>query len=177
MFLTAEVTRFFEAWKKLRAGDAIPHYRALFEALAPDLIPGMMLFEQAPDERYIVRFMGTMLVALWGEDLTGKDRFASMPAKVAKSAQSNLRAILGFPCGGISVQPYGTKMQVETEFVLLPVGNDPGKPSRVVAFAQDLRGASSKAGPEEPPEILYEPRWIDLGFGVPDRRPVAIFRR
>jgi len=176
MFLTAEVRRFFEAWQGLRAGEAIPHYRALFEALAPELIPGMMLFEQASEERYIVRFMGTMLVDMWGEDLTGRDRFASMPAKVAKSAQNNLHSILSFPCGGASVQPYGVKMQVETEFVLLPAANDPGKPQRVVAFAQDLRGASPPTGLQEPPGILHEARWLDLGFGVPRRPPTAIFR-
>ena len=67
MFLTIGVKRFFEAWQGLRAGEAFPHYRELFDALPPDLIPGMMLLEESPGGRYTVRFMGTALVDFWGE--------------------------------------------------------------------------------------------------------------
>jgi hypothetical protein len=177
MFLTAEVERFFAAWQGLRVEESIPHYRALFDALAPDLIPGMMLLEEAADARYIVRFMGTTLVDLWGADLTGQDRFAALPPKAAATAVQHIGEILGHPCGATAVQPYGARAQAEAEVLLLPVGNDDGKPRRLVGFARTLRDAQPAAGLGEPPSTLYEERWLDLGFGTPKRRPAPVFRR
>jgi hypothetical protein len=180
MFLTSEVKRFFEAWQALRAGETVPHYRVLFEALAPDLIPGMMLLEESAGERYIVRFMGTALVEFWGGDLTGQDRFAAMPPKAAATAERNLHELLAVPCGATAVQPYGAQLQHEAEIIVLPVGNDPGKPRRLACFAQDVKNplnGGPAGGPRNTAAVRYQQTWVDLGFGLPARPPAPVFRR
>jgi hypothetical protein len=132
----------------------------------------MMVFEQAPEDRYIVRFMGTALVDLWGEDLTGKDRFASLPPKSVPSATRNLREILGTPCGLTGQHAYGprTGMMHEVESLLLPAENDPGRPRRVVGFGQAIQ-ALPLEGLYESHTGLHTQSWVDLGFGVPRRKP------
>src|SRR5437868_8160369 len=107
MFLTLEVKRFFEAWQSLRVRKAIPHYRALFDSMPADLIPGMMLFEDAPGAEVVVRFMGTGLVDLLGVDLTGEARFSRMTPKGARNASRNIAQVLGVPCGVRFVGAYG----------------------------------------------------------------------
>jgi hypothetical protein len=176
MFATVDVKRFFGAWQALRTDGGIPHYRAVFDAMPPDLIPGMILYEQAPDSRYIVRFMGTALVDLWGEDLTGKDRLAALPAKAAAAAMRNLREIMGTPCGLNAVHAYGATAGAihEVEVILLPVGNDPDKPRRVVGFGQAVQPVPP-GGLGEIQAALHTQSWVDIGFGAPRRKPAAVF--
>jgi hypothetical protein len=176
MFLTAEVKRFFEAWQSLRANDGIPHYRLLFDALAPEFIPAMMVLEESEDNRYIVRFMGTTLVDLRGEDLTGKDRLSDLSRKTAAAAALNLRDMLATPCGATALQAYGPNARYQVESLLLPALNDPGRPRRVVGFGQVIQPAEP-GGLAEAQPLLADERWVDIGFGVPGRRPRPVFSR
>lgn len=169
MFLTADVKRFFAAWQALRTRGGIPHYRALFEGLPPELIPQVLLFELTSSGGYVVRFMGTTLVDLLGEDLTGKERLSQLPRRTAVAAARDLGDILKTPCGLIGTWP---ARPCEVEAVVLPAANDKDKLPRVVAFGKELAPADFEGLAEAPAE-LHERRWTDIGFGVPKRRPAS----
>jgi hypothetical protein len=171
MFHTAGAKAFFAAWNALRTDKSIPHYRTVFQGLSSDLIPNLMILEEGANDSYIVRFMGTRFVELWGEDITGQDRTALMKPKVAAGGRSNMRSVLEQPCGlrnlGIYAMP--SRSDLEIESVLLPAANDPGKPRRVLTFGQDVQ-LGLVVSKDQNQEIA-EREWVDIGFGVPARRP------
>ena len=74
MFKTAGAKAFFPAWEALRQNKSIPHYRTIFERLASDLIPQLLILEENADN-YIVRFMGTQFAEMLGADFTGQYYF------------------------------------------------------------------------------------------------------
>jgi hypothetical protein len=171
MFHTAGAKAFFAAWSALRTDKSIPHYRAVFQGLSTDLIPNLMILEEASDDRYIVRFMGTRFVEMWGQDITGLDRMSLMKPKVAEAGRNNMRSVLEQPCGlrnlGIYAMP--SRNDLEIESVLLPAVNDPGKPRRVLTFGQDVQLGLVVSKDEN--QEISEREWVDLGYGVPARRP------
>jgi hypothetical protein len=171
MFHTAGAKAFFAAWQALRTDKSIPHFRTVFQGLPTELIPQLMILEEASDDRYIVRFMGTQFVELWGQDITGLDRLSLMKPKVAAAGRSNMRTVLEHPCGlrnlGIYAMP--SRSDLEIESVLLPAANDPAKPRRVLTFGQSAQLGLVVAKDQH--QEIAEREWVDLGFGVPAKRP------
>lgn len=162
---------FFAAWEALRTGNAIPHFRAVFESLSSEMIPRLMILEEAGEGRAVVRFMGTRFVELWGEDITGNDRFALMPPRVATAARDNVARVLAQPCGmcNFGVHAMLARADLQIESVLLPALNDTGKPRRVLGFGQEVPARLSGDG--VPLVEVVSREWLDIGFGVPAEPP------
>ena len=182
MFKTDEVARFFAAWQALRTEKAIPHYRAIFQDLPKEMIPQLMILEQAPLQNegageadpgyspgYTVRFMGTRLAGIMNYDFTGEEVRTLFP-KLAQPARRNLAALLTQPCGlstlGVFANMARTDLRIET--AVLPAANDPGRPARVIFFAQGLP-APFPLDDERPDRATR--RWIDIGHGTPAKGP------
>jgi hypothetical protein len=170
MFETEEAKRFFAAWQAMRTGDALPHYRTVFQHLPNDLLPRIMIIEQMTLESYIARFMGTRFAELWHQDLTGQDAFSAASPKVAAAARRNVTHVLTKPCGIVTVGSFSLRVRTELalETVSLPVTNDPGRPARTVTFVQEIIRPLSRS--EDRPDVAQR-QWIDLGFGVPAAKP------
>jgi hypothetical protein len=172
MFETAEAKQFFAAWQALRSGDALPHYRAVFQHLPTDMLPRILIIEQMSPQAYVVRFMGTQTAETWNQDLTGQDAFAAVSPKVAAAGRRNLAQVLSKPCGIVTIGLFTMKNReaLAMENVILPAGNDPGRPARVLGFGQDLKPPFPID--DDRPDMARR-RWIDLGFGVPTAKPAG----
>ncbi len=185
MFKTDEAKRFFAAWQRLRKGGEFPHYRAVFQDLPHEFLPQALIFEQvfapAADggkddakklDLYMVRFMGTRVAEYWNRDITGHDIFALMAPKVAAAGRRNMAAVLGHPCGLITVGVFtiASRDELAIETVIVPVANDPGRPARILGFAQHL---TAPFPVDDDRHDVAERRWLDLGAGIPPRKPAG----
>src|SRR3954466_348899 len=103
MFETEEAKRFFAAWQALRSGGGLPHYRDVFQNLAHDLLPQIVIIEQMSPDLYITRFMGTRFTELFNLDLTGQDAFAAVSPKMAAAGRHNVSQVLAQPCGIVTI--------------------------------------------------------------------------
>src|SRR5690606_26447690 len=140
MFHTPGAKAFFDAWQGLRQGNQIPHYRTVFDRMAPEFISRLMICDVVLPDTFLVRFMGTTVLELWKEEVTGKDMMAMLPAANAGTARKNMAVLLTHPCGmrnlGVFAVSGGTDVKLENVF--LPLGNDPGRPQRLLIFGQEL---------------------------------------
>jgi len=172
MFKTAGAGEFFAAWRKLLTDTSIPHYRTAFEKLPPNIIPFIMVFERATEDNFVIRFMGTACVELWGRDLTGHNGLAVVPPARLVAARRNMQSVLDHPCGvrhvGLFTMPSGR--QIEVENVILPTANDPGRPLRILSFSQEHGPVGYTDTTQSKIEGL-DRGWIDVGFGVPRYSP------
>lgn len=174
MFKTEEAKRFFAAWQALRKGGELPHYRAVFQELPNVFLPQALIFEQILDEdgldRYMVRFMGTRAAEYWNRDITGHDMFGLLSPKIATAGRRNMATVLSHPCGLISVGVFtiASRDELAVESVVVPTANDPGRPPRILGFVQHL---SAPFPVEDDRHDIAERRWLEIGAGVPSRRP------
>ena len=172
MFQTAAAGAFFAAWQALRTDGALPHSHALFQGLPSSLVPRLVILEQAPGDRYVVRFMGTARVDIWGEEVTGRDSLELMSPALAGIARRNLATVLDHPCGlhqiGRYITPAGREAQ--TEHITLPVGTDPGLPRRLMNFSEEISTIAYGAPGGEIQAALRR-EWLDIGSGLPAKPP------
>ena len=175
MFETEEAKQFFAAWQALRTGDELPHFREVFQRLPTELLPHILIVERMAPEEHVVRFMGTRLAELRQRDFTGQDLFVLMSPRVAAAGRRNFAQVLGKPCGlaniGVFSQKGGDVLALEN--IVLPAGNDPGRPARALCFSHNLRPPFPVD--DDRPDAVRR-RWIDLGFGVPAGKPAARVR-
>jgi len=173
MFKTSGAASFLAAWRELCKAEPVPHYRAAFQNLPADIIPRLMILEWAPGDKYIIRFMGTSRVEMWGQDLTGKDALAIMSHNVALAARGNITTMLDHPCGMFYIAQYTTPTgrDIEMENITVPVGNDEGLPRRLLSFA-DETATVAYSDPLGEVRSVSKRTWLDLGAGVPAKPPL-----
>jgi hypothetical protein len=158
-------------WRSRQQGERIPRSEDFFDHVPPRLAPYLILYELV-DHSMIVRFLGTQLVARWGEDLTGRDWLAYNPMLNAANITSNFRLLETQPCGAFAhssfVTTVGRNLKIET--CSLPLAIKPDRPARVISgsFALEAMGFNEQSRGWSPPNQLG---WIDLGFGVPATAP------
>lgn len=171
MFQSAGAAAFFAAWKGLCLNTPIPHYREVFQSLSTEMIPRLIILEEAGDQ-HIIRFMGTLRTEVWGKDLTGTNALALMKPGVALAARRNMHTMCEHPCGMYHMSHYitPTGREVHMENVTVPVGNDPGLPRRLLNFIEEI---SMIAYGEPRGEILgaTQRTWLDIGAGIPKKAP------
>lgn len=172
MFRTPGATAFMAAWQGLCKTTTTPHFRTAFQELSADIIPRLMILEEAPGGKFVVRFMGTSRAEMWGQELTGKDTIALMPSTAA-AARGNLATMLQHPCGMHHIAQYisPTGRELEMENITVPVGNDPGLPRRVMNFTDELSTIAYGA-PLGEVRSVSKRAWLDVGAGVPDNAPL-----
>ncbi|MEQ9448439.1 MAG: PAS domain-containing protein [Rhodospirillaceae bacterium] len=174
MFKTEDARAFFAAWQEIAPKDKIPHYRDIFDRLPSAFFPELTIMEVRDDGQFTLRFMGTHLVDTWGQDLTDTDTFSILSPAVARSFRQNAEQILNHPCGmrSMTVTVNAQGHQSDVERVLLPVGNDPDRPPRIVCFNSHLP-LSDFTSPDGKILESRDHSWLDIGFGVPAEAPAV----
>jgi hypothetical protein len=171
MFKTAGAAAFFKAWREICENGPLPHFRVAF-VMSADIIPRLMILEATPEEKHIIRFMGTSRTEMWGVDLTGRDSLGLMPHAVAAAARRNLAAMWEHPCGlhhtAYYVTPSGR--EIEMENITVPVANDPGLPRRHLNFTEEL-ATVAYSDPAGEVRAVIRRAWLDIGAGIPKMPP------
>ena len=173
MFKAASAIAFSEAWRALRGDASMPHYRTVFNELPSEFLPRILVIEEAPEEKFVIRFMGTSRAEMWGQELTGKDSLSVMAYPVASAARRNLITMLTHLCGLYHVAHYSmpSGREVMMEHLTVPVANEPGLPRRVINFAEELTTMAFGDEPVGEVRSVVRRVWVDVGAGVPDHQP------
>jgi hypothetical protein len=113
--------------------------------------------------------MGSMLANLVGADLTGTDHLALFPEALRADFVRRHRRLVAHPCGMYSTA-HGSTLKgrdLSMEGIALPLARDNGGHcvARVIKVlnAHHLGDRMAAVTPSAP-----QPRWIDLGAGVPE---------
>ena len=167
-FTTEDADAFWAAWDDLRGDRPAPHYRDLFDGLASKLIPRLVILERASDG-YLVRFVGTSVVELWGSDHTDDNISQVLSEGFLKGLAPLLDLVRAHPCGVSSLANVetGRGRHVQLDILILPVANDPERPGRVAIFTSMVPARDGDALMTETVKRA-EREWIDLGFGTPE---------
>lgn len=169
----SDCSAFLEHWLGIRDGQLIPRMTRFCESADATFAPSSSIVELR-DHMAPVRFQGAALVERWGADITGQDIYATFPYYARVRALTNLTKVVTHPCGyfGINHLVLPDKREVMSHFIQLPLLSDDGATTYVVHF-------SVIAAPGEPHAAsgYYHTRntgWIDVGAGVPARRPYLL---
>ncbi len=170
----SDCAAFLDLWRGLRQDHAVPVITRFCEALTGAFAAACSIAE-LHDNAAIVRFQGAGLIERWGQDLTGRDLYGTFPYYARTRALANIGQVCAHPCGyfGANRVAVPDKGLVASHFIQLPLASDDSAPSYVAHF--------SVVGPPPPATRsnahYYESRntgWIDLGAGVPARRPYLL---
>ena len=172
MFKSVGAAAFFAAWRGLSQTTLVPHYRDAFQQLPPDLLPWIAIVEEAPKGEYVIRFMGTARVEMWGRDLTGTNALAIMAPAIVQATRRNMEVILTHPCGLHHVSHYATPSGREAymENITVPAGNDPGAPRRLLNFVAEV-STITYGEPAGEVRSVSARTWLDIGGGIPQKPP------
>jgi hypothetical protein len=166
-FATENADSFWAAWDELRGDRPVPHYRDLFDGLASKLIPQLVILERASDG-YVVRFVGTSVVELWGSDHTDDNISLILPEGFLKGLAPLLDLARAHPCGVSSLANVetGRGRSIQLDILILPIANDPGRPGRVAIFTGMVPARDGDALLAKTVERAKR-EWIDIGSGTP----------
>lgn len=176
IFKSKDSQGFFEHWQSLRTGsNLIPAQKDFLDNPQPNYAPFIHISEVTDTGIMIVRLMGTGLVERWGKDKTGEAMGEGQPEHVREALYSNTRLVIATPCGVRSeielAANSGSEMVVEA--VTLPIGVEPGRPGRLVAYSALMRKLEYGEHSQRY-KSLANVEWIDLGAGVPGDPPMVI---
>jgi len=172
IFSTEGAKAFWNAWVHLRGKNLMPHYRDLFDGLDSKLIPQTVILEHNPGTGYVVRFVGTGIVTLWGIDKTDKNMTEVMPAAFMEGLAKLFDVLRSVPCGSSSLAQVdsGRGVSLKVDVVMLPVANDPQKPDRIALYMSMVPPPDGDA--LDTTSVRRAGRiWIDIGAGVPSADP------
>jgi hypothetical protein len=97
-------------------------------------MPGCYIVEVTADAG-IVRFQGTRLVQMWQHDFTGSDMHIDMRAQDKTRSLSNIRNVVGTPCGHYGRCGFYVRGGVSvSEYIGLPLAVRAGRPPRIACF-------------------------------------------
>ena len=161
-------------WQKARSGRAMPatedffdHVPAALAALAPLLI----LFE-CTNADLIMRYVGTMVVERWGQNMTGESWPRHNSHLNASHLLANFALLQAQPCAAHALSAFvtcaGRNLSIET--VSFPLSVREGRPPRIISgtFTLEALGHNEHSQGWMPPRAI---RWIDVGFGIPATLP------
>lgn len=171
-FATETCRAFYQYWSQLEGGGRIPHSRTFLDRADPKLISNVFIIEIA-EQGQVIRFMGTALVEMWGNDSTNKVFGADYSEQAMDSLQSNTKAVAEHPCGLVEVSEFVTRsgLSFQMETVLLPLGVDEGRPPRICSFSQLLTPLTDSREEVARYREKQQARWIDIGRGLPNSEP------
>lgn len=176
IFQSKECRGFFEHWRSLRTnGNIIPEQKDLLDNADPLYAPYIHISEVSDEGTMIVRLMGTGLVERWGKDKTGEAMGEGQPDDVREALYGNTRMVISTPCGLRSeiemAANSGSEMIIEA--ITLPIGVDPGRPGRLVAYSALMRKLEYGEHSQRY-KSLANVEWFDIGAGVPDEPPQVV---
>lgn len=173
-FVSEPCGRFYAQWAGLITNGLMPHSRDFLTDPDPSLISSVYILEVTP-QGPLIRFMGTGLVEIRGQDLTGKIFGAGLPEEAFAGLKRNCISVAEHPCGFSEVAEFSTSigrfMRMET--VMLPLAVDEGRASRLCTFSQILE----TSGEDDLADMQFKSGkrvgWVDIGAGVPDGDPAT----
>lgn len=176
IFQSEDCQGFLEHWRSLRTGGGIiPSQKDFLDHADPHYAPHTHISEVSPDGSMIVKLMGTALVERWGKDKTGEAMGEGQPQDVMDALYSNTRLVISTPCGLRSelelATTSGSEMVIEA--ITLPIGVEPGKPGRLVAYSSLMRKLEYGEYSQRY-KSLANVEWFDIGAGVPKDPPMVI---
>ncbi len=164
--------QFFDQWKVLAGVQVMPHTTDFLLNPDPTLISFVHIMEMT-DQGLLVRFMGTGLVDLWGEDRTNQILGAALPEELKKNFDHRCVIVVSHPYGLIELSefssPTGRPFQMET--VALPLAVDVDRPLRFCSFSKVVEPLQQKDSFEARYKKTHHKTWIDIGNGVPNTGP------
>lgn len=175
-FQSKDCRGFFEHWQSLRAdGSILPSQKDFLDNADPRYAPFTHISEVDDAGVMIVRLMGTALVERWGKDKTGEAMAADQPEEVREALYGNTRKVISTPCGLRSeielAGSSGSEMIIEA--ITLPIGVEPGRPGRLVAYSALMRKLEYGEHSQQY-KSLANVEWIDIGAGVPGDPPQVV---
>lgn len=173
-FVSEPCRRFYDQWSGLITKGITPHSRDFLTDPDPSLISNVYILE-VTDQGPLIRFMGTGLVEIRGQDLTDKIFGAGLPEDAVAGLKRNCVAVAGHPCGFSEIAEFSTStgrfMRMET--VMLPLAVDEGRANRLCTFSQIIE----TSGEDDLADMRFKAGkrvgWIDIGAGVPEMDPAT----
>jgi hypothetical protein len=166
-------SEFLDHWISIRDGRLIPSIGQFCQS-GSAFAPASSIVE-FQDHLAIVRFQGALLVERWGADITGHDLYRTFPQYYRVRALANLSEVVARPCGyfGQNEIALPGRGRVASHFIQMPLISEDGRTTYVVHFSS-AEPASQSA---DKSTRYYQTRstgWIDLGAGVPSKRPYLL---
>jgi len=168
LFKTDEAKTFFAEWRDLHSKECVPHFRTLFSKLSSTILPHLVILEQGEGGAYVLRYVGTKRVDLWGKEPTNSDGMTMVSQRTADAFRRNVETLSEHPCAlhaiNDTLSPQDGRFQ--SERILIPVKTDLAAPRRVASFnakfgvPEYVLGGTAQVDPTSH-------TWIDIGFGVP----------
>ena len=150
----------------------MPHTTDFLHNPDPGLISFVHIMELVEDGQ-LVRFMGTGLVDLWGEDRTNQILGAASPEELKKDFDYRVNRVVSHPCGLVEISefssPSGRPFDMET--VVLPLDVDEGRPARYCSFSKIIEPLQREDSLEARYKQTHHQTWLDIGQGVPTTGP------
>jgi hypothetical protein len=172
-FVTDSCRGFVRHWLALPRQNYIPHSRDFLDRAPASHMPSVIVLE-LDSQGIVCRFMGSEVVNSWRHDLTGQRVDERAFAWGSKSGKNGLQSMIARPCGlyRTATITLATGRPVEYEAVQLPLGVDPGRPLRIVAYGRPIdlavkqdRNYHARSGDSG---VVH---WFDVGAGVPQSPP------
>ena len=170
---SAPCAAFLDHWLAIRDGRLVPTVTRFCESAAATFAPASTIVE-LQDNMAPVRYQGAALIERWGADITGQDLYRTFPYYSRVRALANVTKVATLPCGyfGINRLTLPKKGEVTSSFIQLPLLSADGAAIYVVHFSAAEPGAGAAGAAR-----YYQTRgtgWIDIGAGVPARRPYLL---
>lgn len=167
MFDSPLTQTFLDHWMSLRAGGGLPTTEDYFDRIDPRLAPLILVFECTAQD-VVIRFQGTLVVARWREDRTGRSWLMGKPEHKRPTVFANMLDCALHPCGVWAQSAAVTRSgrAARQENLTLPLAVRDGRPNRLVLLSSLI---DRPGNPDDPYDHIEKGaiRWFDVGFGVP----------
>ena len=164
-----------EHWTKCLEGASAPSWEQFSSPLPYAQLGWINFVDLHSADRMIIRSMGSDVASMWGSDLTDTEIVSTYGKQIADQLYSDYFELLPIPCGLFerkeSVQTSG--LTVTFERYALPLQMQNVEFGRIIVAHEFLQNESFEMGPDDNILISHtsDRRWIDLGYGVPEREP------
>ena len=131
---------FLEHWVAEREPKIVPDFAALNSARISDLLPWIQWLEQRADGSFRWRSLGEGIATLFGGETSGQTMNPESRPCHDRRFLAVYTAVVGQPCGAVIRCLGGTAggRLVTLETLALPLLDDVGRPTRIVAYSEVL---------------------------------------
>lgn len=140
--VSPRIRAFFDYWRGLAAGGAVPARDRVDPAAIKSLLPNLMIVELSPEPlRIRYRLVGTEVVRFTGIDITGRflhelelDEFSETELLEVYRKQRDD----GWPVVGVAEYAMQGKRLLRTEYIVCPLLDADGRPAQAIVLEDYL---------------------------------------